>query len=146
MRNEFDIKTANLSFYCRKCRQTVRDIPLTDPQFHISSYSDDPWLICRCPTRYCELSFVIYDTLNDHVCRVYPLPDFEADNYHEAIPEKVREDLAEAERCMHTNAYKGAVTMFRRALQNIVLNKIEDPGLAKKNHGNRLMSFSIKDI
>lgn len=132
MREQFDIKTANLSYYCRKCRQTVRGIPLTQPQFHISTFSDDPWIIVRCPTKLCELSFVIYDNLNDRIRRVYPTPNFDADNYHQSIPEKVREDIAEAERCLHSYAYKGAVTMFRRAVQNIILDKVKDPGIEKK--------------
>jgi len=105
---------------------------VTNPQFHISSYSDEPWLIVRCPTRLCELSFVIVDTLNDRIRRVYPLADFESKNYHEAIPEKVREDIAEAETCLYADAYKGAVVMFRRAVQNIILDKIDDPEIKKK--------------
>lgn len=132
MREHFDIKTANLTYFCRGCRQQVRGIPLTTPQYHISEFHDEPWLICRCPTRLCELSFVIYNPLNDFVRRVYPLPDFEAKNYHSSIPEKIREDIAEAERCLHATAYKGAVTMFRRAVQNIVLDKINEPGIGKK--------------
>ncbi len=132
MREEFDVKTANLSYYCRECKQTVRGIPLTTPQFHINSYSDEPWLIVRCPTKLCELSFIIFDPLNDRVRRVYPLADFEAKNYHKAIPEKVREDIAEAEICLYADAYKGAVVMFRRAVQNIILNKIKDLEIKKK--------------
>lgn len=132
MRELFDPKTANLSYYCRKCKQQVRGIPLTEPEYHISEFHDDPWLICRCPTYLCELSFIIYDRLNDRVIRVYPLPDFDAKNYHQAIPEKVREDIAEAERCMHANAYKASVTMLRRAVQNIVLDKIKDPEIKSK--------------
>lgn len=127
-----DIEKINLSYYCRGCKQQVRGIPLTDPQYRISPMSDEPWLIVKCPTHLCELSFVIYDKLNDRVRRVYPLPSFDPSDYHEAIPEKVREDLAEADRCFHADAYKAAVTMNRRAIQRIVLDKIKDPEIKKK--------------
>jgi len=123
----------NLSYFCRGCKQKVRGKPLTDPQFHISGISGPcAWLICRCPTKLCELSFVIYDKLNDRVQSVYPYSTFNAEDYHESIPEKVRNDLAEAERCFYADAYKGAVTMYRRAIQNIILDKIKDPAIKNK--------------
>jgi hypothetical protein len=131
MHEPTDVEKANLSYFCRRCKQKVRGIPLTRPQYHISEFSDNPWLICRCPNKLCELSFIIYDKLNDRVQAVYPFSTFEADDYHEAIPEKVREDIAEAERCFHAGAYKGSVTMNRRALQRVVLDKIDDD--SKKN-------------
>jgi len=59
-----NVKEINLSYFCRKCKETVRGIPLTKPVYHISEYNDDPCLIVRCPNRLCELSFVIYDRLN----------------------------------------------------------------------------------
>jgi hypothetical protein len=122
----------NLSYYCRGCHQQVRGIPLTDPKYQISEFDNEVWLICRCPTHLCEISFIVYDKINDRIRRVYPLPSFDANNYHEAIPEKIREDLAEADRCFHADAYKAAVTMNRRAVQRIVLDKIKDPGIEKK--------------
>lgn len=125
-----DISDINLSYFCRGCKQQVRGIPLTRPQYHISEFDDDPWLICRCPTRLCELSFVIYNRLNDRIYQVYPLPNFSASDYHTAIPEKVREDMAESDRCLHAQAYKGVVVMCRRAIQNIVLNKITDGSIS----------------
>lgn len=133
MHKQIDIRDINLSYYCRGCHQQVRGIPLTEPQYHISEYNDDPWLIVRCPTRLCELSFVICDKLNDCVRRVYPLPSFEPSGYHRAIPEKIREDLAEADRCYHADAYKAAVAMNRRAIQRIILDKIKDQEIRKKN-------------
>lgn len=129
-----DVNDINLTYYCRKCKQKVRGIPVIDPQFHISGISDThAWLICRCPTRLCELSFVIYDKLNDRVQSVYPYSTFNADDYHQSIPQKVREDIAEAERCYYAGAYRASVTMYRRAIQNIVLDKIADPDIKKKH-------------
>jgi len=127
-----ELDKINLSYLCRGCKQRVRGIPLTGPQYRTSSMSNNPWLIVKCPTHLCELSFIIYDKLNDRVRRVYPLPSFDPSDYHEAIPEKVREDLAEADRCYHADAYKAAVTMNRRSIQRIVLDKIKDPEIKKK--------------
>ena len=128
-----NVDDINLSYFCRRCKQKVRGIPLTSPQFHISSISDNrAWFIVNCPNRLCELSFVIYDKLNDRIQAVYPYSTFSADDYHASIPKGVREDIAEAERCYYAGAYKGAVTMYRRAVQNIVLNKIKNPAIKKK--------------
>jgi hypothetical protein len=91
------------------------------------------WIICKCPTPHCELSFVIYDKLNERISTVYPFSTFDSDNYHEAIPKKIREDLAEADRCFHAAAYKAAVTMNRRAIQRLVLDKIKTSEIEKKN-------------
>lgn len=122
----------DLSYYCRGCKQKVRGVPLTTPQYSRNGLDDDPWLVCKCPTKFCELSFIIYDNLNREIRRVYPLPDFDADDLHEAIPLKVREDIAEAKRCFYADAYRAAVTMYRRAVQNIILHKIKDPTIKNK--------------
>ncbi len=128
-----DVGDINLSYFCRGCKQQVRGIPLTEPQYHISEFNDDPWLVVRCPTRLCELSFVIYNRLNDRVYTVYPLPNSNPEDYHQAIPEKIREDLAESDRCFNANSYKAAVAMNRRAIQSMVLNKIEDKSIKNKD-------------
>ncbi len=132
MHEPINIDEINLSYFCRGCKQQVRGIPLTPPQYHISAFDDDPWLIVRCPTRLCELSFVIYNRLNDRIFSVYPLSNSNPQDYHQAIPEKIREDLAESDRCFNANAYKAAVVMNRRAIQNMVLDKIEDKSIKNK--------------
>lgn len=128
-----NVDEINLTYFCRRCKQRVRGIPLTKPQYHISEFDDDPWLIVRCPTRLCDLSFVIYNRLNDRIYEVYPQPNADPNDYHEAIPERIREDLAESDRCFNANSYKAAVVMNRRALQNIVLDKIRDEGIKSKD-------------
>lgn len=127
-----DIKSINLTYYCRKCKQRVRGIPESNPVYHISEFDDNPWIICRCPNHLCDLTFVIYDRLNDRVFSSYPLPYSSADEYHESIPENIREDLAEADRCYNADAYRSTVVMLRRAVQSIVLDKISDPNIKKK--------------
>lgn len=128
-----DLEEINLSYFCRGCKQRVRGIPLTEPQFHISPFDDDPWLVVRCPTNLCELSFVIYDRLNDQIRMVFPLPNSDPNDYHQSIPQKIREDLVEADRCFNSQSYKATVVMDRRVIQNIVLNKIENKTIKDKN-------------
>lgn len=128
----FDIESANLSYLCPKCKQKVRGIPLTPPQYHISAFDDNPWIIVRCPTRLCRLSFMIYDRLNDRVSQIFPASGNEPDDYHSAIPEHIRCDLAEADRCLDVQAYKGALTMLRRAVQNLVIDNLENKSLKDK--------------
>ena len=127
-----DVNKINLSYFCRGCKQMVRGIPLTEPVYYINKYQDNPWLIVKCPNRLCELSFVIYDRLNDRIREVYPLAGFDPDDYPNAIPLKVREDIAEAGRCFYAGAYKGTMVMLRRAVQNIVLDKINDKSISDK--------------
>ena len=128
-----DMNDINLSYFCRGCKQQVRGIPLTTPQYRMNEFEDDPWLVVRCPTKFCELSFVIYNRLNDKIFSVYPLPNSNPQDYHEAIPEKIREDLAESDRCYHANSYKAAVAMNRRAIQNMVVDILKDESIKNKN-------------
>lgn len=143
MHEPIELSSINLSYFCRGCKQQVRGIPLTQPQYHISAFDDDPWFICRCPTRLCELSFVIYNKLNDRIYQVYPSPNFSAKDYHLAIPEKIREDLAESDRCLHVQAYKGVVVMCRRVIQNIVLDRIGDGSISDPSVKNKKLYQQI---
>lgn len=132
MHEEIDVNKINLSYFCRRCKETVRGIPETKPVYHISEFDDDPWLVVRCPNRLCELSFVIYNRLNDRIFQVFPLAGFEPDDYHQAIPKMIREDIAEADKCYYAGAYMGTVVMLRRAVQHIVIDKIKDETIRNK--------------
>lgn len=128
MNYEQKVKDFDLSYYCPECKQQVRGVPLTEAFYEHSGISDQ-WahLIAQCPTKYCGLAFIVYDRLNYRVARVYPYPSTEAKDFHEGIPEPIREDMAEARRCMYADAYKGVVVMCRRVVQQVVKNKISDP-------------------
>lgn len=128
-----DVKKMNLSYFCRGCKQTVMGQAVTEPQYPSRSDDTECWLICRCPTHLCDLTFVIYDRLNSRVRRTYPFSGFDASDYHQSIPENIREDLAEADRCFAADAYKGAMVLLRRVVQDIVLDRIEDPIIRNKN-------------
>lgn len=128
-----NVEDMNLSYYCRGCHQQVRGVPMTDAKYRSNIISEnEAWIICKCPSPRCELSFVIYDKLNERVRKVYPFSTFDLTNYHKAIPEKIREDLAEADRCYHADAFKAAVTMNRRVVQRLVLDKVNQQGIFKK--------------
>jgi hypothetical protein len=132
MGESIDTDKINLSYRCRECGQIVRGIPLTKPVYRSNYSNNEAWLIVKCPNDSCELSFVIYNQLNDKIFQVFPLSDFNANDYHKSIPLVIREDLAEASRCFYAGSYKGAVVMYRRALQNIVLDKIKDSSMKNK--------------
>lgn len=119
-----DPKDFDLDTYCPRCGHLVRALVEAGPIYHIGSVSDQyAYLICRCPRKLCNLMFVTYDRLNNHVDEVYPYARVSATDYHEAIPEKVREDLAEVRRCMSTKAFRSVVVMCRRAMQQMALDK-----------------------
>lgn len=141
-----DFSSMNLSYYCRGCKQQVRGIPLTEPQYRSSSSDNEAWLICRCPTQYCDLSFVIYDSINSEIRQIFPLSSFDPEKMHRAIPEKIREDIAESRRCFHANAYKAALSMSRRAVQNIVLDQIKDEGIERKKLFNQIDELFNKGL
>ena len=124
---EENTKDFNLSYFCPECKQQVRGIPLSSACYESSEISDElAYLIVRCPTKYCKLSFIVYDRLNREVRRVFPKPETNAKDYHSSIPERIREDFAEARRCSYADAYKGVVVMCRRIAQQVVMDKITD--------------------
>lgn len=127
-----DVKDMNLSYYCRGCKQQVRGIPLGSPQYEGSGSDNTAWLICRCPTKYCVLSFVMYDELNSRICQVLPWSSFDEKDFHQSIPKTIREDIAESKKCFHAGAYKAALAMSRRAIQSIVVDQIKEEGIEKK--------------
>jgi hypothetical protein len=114
----------NLDYQCPRCGHLVRGIPETNPTYHISATSDtEAFLIVRCPRQLCDLAFVVYDRLNDRIRRVYPFPKTSASDYHKAIPEAMRRDFAEANRCWFAEAHKGVVVLCRRVMQMIALDR-----------------------
>ncbi len=100
MNYETDVKKFKLDMTCPRCGHLVRAVPQTPPIYHIDEHSDTKaYLVVRCPRDLCDVAFVIYDRLNNRVRRVFPFPRTSSDMFHEAIPEKIRKDFAEARRC-----------------------------------------------
>lgn len=127
-----ELENMNLSYVCRRCKQRVRGIPLTEPQYRISSFEDDPYIVCKCSDGKCsELTFVIYNRLNDKIYQTFPMFGYEPNDYHQAIPEKVREDMSEADKSYYAGAYRAAVVMHRRVLQNLIIDKIPNKEIRK---------------
>lgn len=152
---EQDVEKFDLSYFCPKCKQQVRGEPLTDACYGGSGSISEQYahLICQCPTKYCGLAFIIYDRLNYRISRVFPYPHTEAEDFHSSIPEKIREDYAEAKRCYYADAYRGMVVMCRRVIQQVVVNKISDQIVWKKKlheqiqelFDRRLITRSLND-
>jgi len=121
---ETDVAKFRLDMQCPNCGIRVRAVSQTKAIYHISECSDQyAYLIVRCPRDVCGIAFVMYDRLNNRIARVFPFPRTDASTYHEAIPQVVRDDFAEARRCWCADAYKGVVVMCRRAIQAIAVDK-----------------------
>lgn len=121
---ETDIEKFNLDLNCPYCGHLVRAIPQTTPIYRSCDITDtEAYLIVRCPRKFCGISFVIYDRLNNRVSRIFPHPNCDVSDFHEAIPEKIRQDFAEANKCLYGGSNKGVVVMCRRVMQLIAIDK-----------------------
>jgi Domain of unknown function (DUF4145) len=124
MRMQDDPKRFNFDLTCPKCRHLVRALIEAGPVYKFSDSTEQyAFLICRCPRTYCDLIFVKYDRLNSRVTHVFPYPRISASDYHESIPEPIRESFAEAQRCYFSDANKGVVAMCRRTMQGLAEDK-----------------------
>lgn len=121
-RPDFSYDSSKLVLTCRSCHNKVLAVALTNvPEVR---YGDsEVWLIARCP-QCSEKVFVIYDTLNHHVGRTFPFGYIKASDYSEDIPENIRTDLAEAELCRRSQAFRAAVVMQRRVVENIAKKEL----------------------
>jgi len=100
----------------------------------------DAYLIMRCSNPNCrEKVFVLYDRGGKKISSIYPKSVPKCD---ERIPEKIRNDCLEAKRCFGGGAYKGTVTMCRRAIQNTAIEK----GAKKKDLFDQLNELVSKGI
>lgn len=121
---ETDVAKFELEMQCPRCGLRVRAVPETKPVYRIGEHTDtEAYLIVRWPCKLCGVAFAVYDRLNKRVMKVFPFLRTSAADFHPAIPEKIREDYAEARRCWYGGAHKGVVVMSRRAMQQIALNK-----------------------
>ena len=121
---EQDANNFNLDLSCPRCGNLVRAIPQTQAIYHISEHSDtDAYLVVRCPRHLCDLAFVIYDRLNRCVRRVFPYPRNDFTDFHEAIPENIRRDFAEAHKSWYADSNKGVVVLCRRVMQLVAIDK-----------------------
>lgn len=120
---EKDPKNFSLDLTCPRCRHLVRAQLESGPIYRLAQSDQYAFLICRCPRSSCDVLFVKYDRLNNCVAQVFPYPDISAADYHKSIPEAIREDFAEAQRCYFGQAHIATVAMCRRAMQRIAQNK-----------------------
>ena len=134
-----ELEKRNISTDCPNCRDTVALIPQHNPI--TDSLNEHSYFVALCPNhkkRHCNPIFAVYEALNDIIDERYPIPSFSASNMHEAIPKSIREDYAEARRCMYVDANKGAVALFRRVVEAIACDKLGDESLNTKGKTKKL--------
>ena len=83
--------------------------------------------------------FIKHILQEDAVIECYPIPNFTAQQVALPIPDSMKEDYAEARRCLYVDSYKGVVTLCRRVMEAIAINKLEEKagdedGRTKKLH------------
>lgn len=139
------LRERNISTECPHCGDTVSLLPqhdpITDPE------NENAYFVALCPNhrrRYCEPIFAVYQALNDYIVARYPIPGFKASDMHKAIPERIREDYAEARRCMFVEAYKGAVALFRRVVEATACDKLGQK--AKNKDGTTKKLYELIDL
>jgi hypothetical protein len=124
MANE-DLDVEGLDWRCPFCGVTVafRVIRGAESPNEVDRYGYY-YLLCRCPRKSCQkVVFARYNRLDGHLDEVFPHPDTSESSFPDSIPQRVREDIAEATRCHFADAYRGVVVMCRRALQNVAKDK-----------------------
>lgn len=96
------------------------------------------YLTMWCPNCH-EIVFVIYDVVDKKIENIYPKSVPKCDK---RIPKKIADDFLEAKGCFGAGAYKGAVVMCRRAIQNTAIEK----GAKKGNLFDQLNELVSKGI
>ena len=135
----------NISTECPHCGDTIALLPQHDPI--TDALNEIAYFVALCPNhkrRHCKPIFAVYQALNNYIFASYPMPGFKASNIHEAIPESIREDYAEARRCMFAEAYKGAVALFRRVVEATACDKLGKE--AKNNNGKTKILYELIDL
>lgn len=123
MHPNFSYDASKLVLTCRSCRNSVLAVAETEEVWE-GGYGDaEAWLVAKCP-QCDEKVFVIYDTLNHHVGRTYPFGYIKSSDYSEDIPEELRIDLAEAELCKRAGAFRAAVVLNRRVVENVAKREL----------------------
>jgi len=132
----------NISTDCPSCGDTVALIPWHHP----SNTHDESYFVALCPNQrrnHCKPIFAVYQPLNDRIIDRYPTPSFKASSLHEAIPMNIREDFAEAKRCLSVPAYKASVAMCRRVVEALACEKLGRT--AKREDGKTMKLYQLID-
>ncbi len=135
----------NISTECPDCGDTVALLPQHPP---ITDVGDEhAYFVALCPNHkrhYCKPIFAVYQAMNNYIVTRYPIPGFTASRMHEAIPQDIREDYAEARRCMFVDAYKGAVALSRRVVEATACDKLGKK--AKNKDGTTKKLYELIDM
>ena len=74
---------------------------------------------------------------------VFTLQGVEAHWFHKAIPDNIREDYAEGHRCRYANCNKRAVVLYRRVMEALAYDKLDDK--AKDKNGKTKTLYDLID-
>jgi hypothetical protein len=121
-------------------------IPLTEPVVTDDMSRGKAYFVGNCPNhkkRRCKPIFAVYQGLNDYIESRFPIPTFEASSLHKAIPEPIRQDYAEARRCVFVDAHKGAVVLLRRVVEATACDRLKAD--AKKANGDTKKLWELID-
>jgi hypothetical protein len=126
------------SIYCPACQaKTNISITVTDP--HTGPIQ---WQIGECND--CAQHFLIArHRANQTIISVWPKAL--AQKVDVSIPEAIRNDLEEAHRSMTVEAFRGAATLARRAMQSVALDKgaPKTKDVSKKSGGTRKVKVDL---
>lgn len=132
----------NLVVQCPHCLTQVTP----DPQHEAivdepSPSKTNQYYIVRCPNYMrlgCAPFFIKHFLQEDVVIERYPIPNFTAQQVALPIPDSMKEDYAEARRCLYVESYKGAVTLCRRVMEAIAIDKLEEKAENEKGETKKL--------
>ena len=105
------------------------------------------YFVALCPNhkrRFCRPIFAVYQTLNNFIEDRYPIPAFEADSLHISIPKNIKEDYAEAQKCLYVGSFKAVVSMCRRVIEALACDKLGNKSKDAKGDTKKL--FLLIDL
>lgn len=122
-----DLINKNISVTCPYCHEVTKLIPQTNP-INDNTTHDKSYFVAFCGNRdneHCKPLFAIYSILNNRIVKVFPFSDHSATSIRGDMPYSIKQDLAEAKRCITADAYKASAVLFRRTIEGIACDKLK---------------------
>lgn len=113
----------SLDVKCPKCFFSVPMLPIKSYE-EVRNKTVVHYSVCQCPRTKCKyVFFVRYPAVPEPEVETFPTPYSTPEFLTDDITWTVREDIAEAYRCLHAHAFRAAIMMCRRAVQQVVTEK-----------------------
>jgi HEPN domain-containing protein/phage FluMu protein Com len=137
----------SITIDCPKCKVRVSVKP--SGEIYLGDHFDTVgYFLCKCPTCESPLlgkSFQYLDDYNthhwEHAERLWPDPD--RIELNQAIPERARMDLKDAQKCFSHGIYSAAAVLCGRSLERIVRDKTGEKMIGKGI--NKLLELGVID-